>query len=84
MTPLYFLCPRCRTAWTALVAASCCGTRPIDCSPWSSDARTWLKCRLGERARGVWEAAHYRTTADHRESLRRGAEARGNRVEMVA
>lgn len=78
----FLLCNRCRNAWIAPVAASCCGEQPIDCNPWSSDARVWFRARLGNtwRAAQVSERAAYGDRREFRETLARGAMARGRAI----
>ena len=86
--PIRFaLCPGCRLAWTAATIEPCawCAAVPIDCSPWGSDRREWLRVRLDTdpaagpvRAHEVFATANYRDNRDHRKSLYRGIVARGN------
>mgnify|MGYP001582822501 CR=1 FL=1 len=64
--PLYLLCLTCRRAWISHAVAACCNTRPLTCSPWSPDARTWFRARLadGWRAAAVSALANL-TSSDH-------------------
>ncbi len=90
MKPLpirFTLCRACRIAAVEPDVTPCpwCGDVPIDCSPWGSDRREWLRVRLDTdpatgpvRAHEVFAAANYRDRADHKRSLVRGITARGN------
>lgn len=83
----FLLCNRCRTAWIAPVAAACCGEEPIDCNPWSADARVWFRARLGNtwRAAQVSERATFGDRREFKETLARGARTRGRgMVQLVA
>lgn len=76
----YLLCPTCRTAWIAPVAASCCGVEPIDCRPGTYDALVWLRHRLTPARWRAIAAVKNRTTAEHWQSITRRAEAEGRWV----
>ena len=78
-SPVTFaLCPTCRRAWTApSQPAPCCGVAPVVVSPFNGKRRVWFFAAIRGRLDEITEAAHYRTTAEHRESLARAAVARG-------
>ena len=84
MTPLYLLCLSCHRAWTAPAPDLCCLVLPVACSPWSGPDRSgWRAARFSaDRAQAIWEAAHARTSKDHRRTLARGATQRGRRMEQ--
>ena len=77
----FLLCRECARAWCADAVETClgCGNEPIDCSPWGSDRRAWTDARLdGVRRAAVFTTANYRGKDQHRASIRRGVEQRGN------
>lgn len=73
----FLLCLKCRTAWIAPVAASCCGEKPLDCNPWSADGVLWYRSRVRDRLHEIGLTLLDSQQAK-RCSLVRGIRAKGN------
>ncbi len=75
----FLLCGQCRRAWTAAAVTPCCSADPLDCSPWGSDRKVWLRERLGDiRMAAMFVCAQYSEKWEHRASIARGVAARRN------
>lgn len=80
----FALCPACRRAWTSAAPVPCCGVQPVAVNPFSGERKQWFIARISAtrgRLDAITEAAHYRSTEEHRASLARGVAERGNTVQ---
>lgn len=79
----YLLCCICYRAWISPVAASCCGQQPLDCNPWSYDARVWFRARTSGKAPAINSTLRTSNHAKWR-SIARASRAKGREIGRVA
>lgn len=80
----FLLCLRCSTTRVAPTAERCCGELELAVNPFSGERRRWYQASTKGREGAIFEAANYRTKAQHWRSLARASRAKGREIGRVA